>query len=142
MSEKLEPCPFCGCAVGLVTGFEYSTVRGDHALTCVFLDDEPMATAAEWNSRAQRDEGLAREAELQAGLASAKADKEAYGHNAVALRLRANQLQERLAEAEKAVKAGKALLRESWAVRHDDCLQGRVEKYLSSPGCADGEKAS
>jgi hypothetical protein len=50
---KLLPCPFCGCEVGLVTGFAYHVVRGDHALTCVFLDEEPVATAEEWNTRTQ-----------------------------------------------------------------------------------------
>lgn len=53
MAEKLKACPFCGCEVGLVTDFAYPVVRGDHALTCVFLDEEPVATAEEWNNRDQ-----------------------------------------------------------------------------------------
>jgi len=50
--RELKPCPFCGCEVGLCTDSEYHMVRGDHALTCPFLDDEPIASADEWNTRA------------------------------------------------------------------------------------------
>lgn len=116
---------------------------------------------------AQRDEGLAREAELQAELASAKDDKEPFGHNTVALRLRVNQLQQRLAEAEKrpAVNADalytvlSALcgpmhhIRELQVCRGlpgspIDQLQREFNAWIestqagASPGCADGEKAS
>lgn len=133
MSEKLEPCPFCGCAVGLVTGFEYSTVRGDHALTCVFLDDEPVATAAEWNSRAQRDEGLAREAACRE-IAENNAQCVAEGIK------REEALQQRLAEAEKLVGEFMEVTIGGF-LDSAHVLRARrdAEAFLASPGCADGE---
>lgn len=63
----LLPCPFCGCEVGLVTGSEYHTVRGDHSSSCPFLDDEPVASAEEWNTRPAVD---------PAGVAASHADIE------------------------------------------------------------------
>jgi len=49
----LSPCPFCGCTVQAITGFDYVRIKGDHAGSCVFVDDDPIiADAAEWNTRA------------------------------------------------------------------------------------------
>jgi hypothetical protein len=86
----------------------------------------------------QRDEGLAREAELQAVLASAKAEEEAYGHNAVALRLRVNQLKQRLAEAEKLLSD---MVRGTGSSPGANKRYGEIRAFLASPGCADGEQS-
>lgn len=54
MSDELKPCPFCGCAVQPITGFDYVRIYGQHAHSCPFLGDDPIiADAAEWNTRAQ-----------------------------------------------------------------------------------------
>jgi len=55
----LSPCPFCGCTVQAITGFDYVRIKGDHAGSCVFVDDDPIiADAAEWNTRATRAEPM------------------------------------------------------------------------------------
>ncbi|WP_457967720.1 hypothetical protein M1D68_16165 [Pseudomonas sp. R4-84] len=60
----LWPCPFCGCTVQAITGFDYVRIKGDHAGSCVFVDDDPIiADAAEWNTRA----ALAEVAEVTQG---------------------------------------------------------------------------
>ncbi|WP_434676179.1 hypothetical protein [Pseudomonas sp. D3-10] len=60
----LSPCPFCGCTVQAITGFDYVRIKGDHAGSCVFVDDDPIiADAAEWNIRA----ALAEVAEVTQG---------------------------------------------------------------------------
>lgn len=108
--------------------------------------DSRIARIAELE--AQRDEGLAREAEFQAELASAKADKEAYGHNAVALRLRVNQLKQRMAEADSLIDevlAAFQLEADGSCVNPGrDFIRPWAEKVrqFASPGCSDALKAA
>lgn len=53
MSRELLPCPFCGCEVQEIRGFDYIRVYGTHGTDCPFLGDDPLiAEAKEWNTRA------------------------------------------------------------------------------------------
>lgn len=42
-TDRLNPCPFCGCTMRIVSNRDTHKLRGDHDEDCFFADDEDQA---------------------------------------------------------------------------------------------------
>ena len=67
MSDKLKPCPFCGCEMRFESNRDWHRIKGEH-VDCYFEDDhEGMWPASKegkeqaleyWNTRAEKAGGV------------------------------------------------------------------------------------
>ena len=98
--------------------------------------DQDCVKASDYDAlAAQRDEGLAREAEL-------RADCEANRHEREVVCANYDALQQRLAEAEKILQRWGEMFQGGLPSSALGVLRIENAAFLASPGCADGEKAS
>lgn len=147
-SANLDIGDFCGVMV-------YDEDLDEQVLDTTYGAGQIARLIADYDAiAAQRDEGLAREAELRSEVTRLtgfvvrrREEAERYDEALQTLASQRDTLQQRLAEAEK-------LLRETLefyddGVGRDDEHGNNIEwdfwqkihSYLASPGCADGEKA-
>ena len=146
-------CPCCGGEGSVEIGIDYLNyddvaqgvqfygVGEEHVNTeAYYRAAKPAAVLALIADRdalaAQRDEGLAREAELQKEVARMTSAYQAERARRTEARAQNDALRQRLAEAEKLLTACEGALL-SWG--HS---ASGITKFLACPGCADGEQPS